>query len=93
VQFRPAAAPETSELPQREAWELESRTGWVAIVLWIVVILLRAGMGIWAINEATFVESGGGLVLALGSTAALAPSCSTGAHVAYPRSKRATFSG
>jgi hypothetical protein len=95
AQFRPAPAPEASELPQREAWELESRTGWVAIVLWIVVILLRAGIGIWGtFNEATLVESGGGLLLALGlNRGARAIVLNWRAYRAYSRSKRITFSG
>jgi hypothetical protein len=66
AQFRHTPTPEAAAPPRKRS-ELESRTGWVAIVLWIVVILVRAGIGIWGtFNEATLVESGGGVLLVLG---------------------------
>ncbi len=58
------AAP--SSAPGRTVRGLESRTGWIGVVLWLVVIGMRVGLGIWgAHNGAELLETPGVIVLAL----------------------------
>jgi hypothetical protein len=61
AQFRPMPRGTEPDAP-----EYESRTGWVGMVLWVVMIGVRVGIDIWASSAgATIVTSTGIILLAL----------------------------
>jgi hypothetical protein len=58
AQFRPLA---TGNAPQ--AAEFASRTGWVGMVLWIVMIGIRVGIDIWATRSGAALAASTGIIL------------------------------
>jgi len=52
--------------PGRTVRGLESRTGWIGLVLWLVVIGLRIGLGVWGAHDgAVLVESPAVILISL----------------------------
>ena len=58
AQFRPLARTADPRSP-----EFESRTGWVGMVLWIVMILVRVGIDVWAVQAGSKVAASTGIIL------------------------------
>jgi hypothetical protein len=58
ARFRPL--PHTSDATSPE---FESRTGWVGMVLWILMIGIRVGIDIWAVHAGAVVVTSTGVIL------------------------------
>jgi hypothetical protein len=60
AQFRPLARTDDPQSP-----EFESRTGWVGMVLWIVMIGARIGIDVWAVRSGSAVAASMGIILVM----------------------------
>lgn len=58
AQFRPLSRTGDPNQP-----EFESRTGWVGMVLWIVMIGIRIGVDVWALRNGALVAASTGVIL------------------------------
>ncbi len=47
----------------KDAPEFESRTGWVGMVLWVVMIGIRVGIDIWATHAGSTIAASTGIIL------------------------------
>ncbi len=58
AQFRPLARTSDPHSP-----EFESRTGWVGMALWVVMILVRVGIEVWAVQAGSKIAASTGIIL------------------------------